>query len=213
MKDEATTLGVLCDRIMASVPEGFDLEIVFIDDGSKDKSWEVIESLVKLDPRRVRGIRFRHNCGKAAALTAGFRAARGQVVFTLDADLQDDPVEVPRMLAKLDEGYDIVSGWKRMRNDPWHKVFPSRIFNWLVSRVGGVRLHDHNCGFKCYRAEVTAELTLHGELHRLIPSLAAIKGFRTAEIPVLHHPRRQGLSKYGFSAICAVSWICSSSVS
>jgi Glycosyl transferase family 2 len=198
VNDEASTLGELCDRIVAAVGAGADLEIIFIDDGSKDKSWETIENLAKRDPGRVRGIRFRHNRGKAAALTAGFRAARGQVVFTLDADLQDDPAEIPHLLTKLNEGYDIVSGWKRVRHDPWHKVLPSRVFNCMLSRACGVPLHDHNCGFKCYRAEVTRELTLHGELHRLIPSLASIKGYRTAEIPVQHHPRRQGISKYGF---------------
>lgn len=198
VKDEAETIVELCDRIIAAAPEDSDIEILFIDDGSKDTSWTVIEDLAKRDPSRVRGLRFRHNSGKAAALTAGFRAARGTIVFTLDADLQDDPVEIPRMLQKLNEGYDIVSGWKRVRNDPWHKVIPSRIFNWMLSRVSGVHLHDHNCGFKCYRSEVTRELTLHGELHRMVPSLAAIKGFRSTEVPVVHHPRRHGVSKYGF---------------
>ncbi len=198
VKDEASTLGELCDRIVAAVDPGADLEIILIDDGSQDDSWDVIEALATRDPSRVRGVRFRHNRGKAAALTAGFRAARGQVVFTLDADLQDDPAEIPHMLAKLNEGYDIVSGWKRVRHDPWHKVLPSRVFNFMLSRACSVPLHDHNCGFKCYRAEVTRELTLHGELHRLIPSLASIKGYRTAEIPVQHHPRRKGVSKYGF---------------
>ena len=146
----------------------------------------------------VRGIRFRRNSGKASALTAGFRAAQGDVVFTLDADLQDDPQEIPRFLDKLEEGYDIVSGWKKVRHDPWHKVLPSRVFNAMLSKVCKVKLHDHNCGFKCYRADVTRDLTLHGELHRMIPSLGAIKGFRSAEIPVQHHPREHGQSKYGF---------------
>ncbi len=198
IKDEIATLRELRDRIIANTPLGWTVEIIFIDDGSKDGSWEEIERLTGTRAARVRGIRFRYNRGKAAALTAGFRAATGDIVFTMDGDLQDDPVEIPAMLAKLDEGYDVVSGWKKVRRDPWHKVFPSRVFNWMLSRVCGVALHDHNCGYKCYRAEVTRELTLHGELHRMIPSIAAMLGYCTAEIPVQHNPRRHGKSKYGF---------------
>jgi glycosyltransferase involved in cell wall biosynthesis len=198
VKDEAATLRELRDRILAMVPVGCDVEIIFIDDGSSDNSWQTIRKLTDTTSAHVRGLRFRRNQGKAAALTAGFRAATGEVVFTMDADLQDDPAEICAMLEKLDEGYDIVSGWKKVRHDPWHKVLPSRVFNWMVSRVCGVPLHDHNCGFKCYRGEVTRRLTLHGELHRMIPSLAKIDGFRTAEVPVRHHPRRHGQSKYGF---------------
>jgi glycosyltransferase involved in cell wall biosynthesis len=198
VKDEAATLRELRDRIIEMVPVSRDIEIIFIDDGSSDNSWETIRKLSETASAHVRGLRFRRNQGKAAALTAGFRAATGEVVFTMDADLQDDPAEICAMLEKLDEGYDIVSGWKKVRHDPWHKVLPSRVFNWMVSRVCGVPLHDHNCGFKCYRGEVVRRLTLHGELHRMIPSLAAIDGFRTAELPVRHHPRRHGSSKYGF---------------
>lgn len=147
-----------------------------------------------------RGIRFRRNFGKAAALQAGFQAARGERVVTLDADLQDDPREIPRLLALL-EGQprlDLVSGWKRVRHDPWHKVGPSRVFNYLVSRLTGVWLHDHNCGMKCYRREVLAELRLYGELHRFIPVLAAARGFRVGELAIAHRPRRFGHSKYGW---------------
>jgi dolichol-phosphate mannosyltransferase len=146
----------------------------------------------------VRGLRFRRNAGKAAALTAGFRASSGRIIFTMDADLQDDPKEVHRFLAKLDEGYDLVSGWKRVRHDPWHKVLPSRVFNWMLSTLSRTRLHDHNCGFKCYRAVVPKGMTLYGEMHRMIPALAAIEGYSAAELEVEHHPRRHGGSKYGF---------------
>ena len=198
VKDEAKTLDELCQRIIQESPSRYDVEIIFIDDGSTDESWKVIKDLTQLQTASVRGIRFRRNAGKAAALTAGFRAAHGQIVFTMDADLQDDPTEIPRMLAKLEEGYDIVSGWKKVRHDPWHKVLPSRVFNWTLSRVCGVRLHDHNCGFKCYRSEVTSRLKLHGELHRMVPSVAAILGYRTTEIVVQHHARKEGKSKYGF---------------
>ena len=191
---------------------GLDLEVLFVDDGSTDGSWKVIAGLARGHPE-VRGVRFRRNFGKAAALSAGFRAARGGVVLTLDSDLQDDPAEIPRFLAALDHGtpagrgnngvgtgvgtLDVVSGWKRVRHDPWHKVLPSRVFNALVSGLTGVSLHDHNCGMKCYRAEVFHEVRLYGELHRFIPVLAAARGFRVGEIAVNHRPRRFGRSKYG----------------
>jgi dolichol-phosphate mannosyltransferase len=171
--------------------------MIFVDDGSTDGSWEAIRTFAASDPR-VRAIRFRRNFGKAAALDAGFRAARGQQVITLDADLQDDPHEIPRLLEKLGQGYDVVSGWKKKRNDPWHKVLPSRAFNWLVSRLTRVRLHDHNCGLKCYRREIFDEVRLYGELHRFVPVLAHARGFRVAEIEVNHRPRRFGRSKYGW---------------
>jgi glycosyltransferase involved in cell wall biosynthesis len=180
---------------------GYDLEIIFIDDGSKDGSWRTIERLAKEDSR-VRGIRFRRNFGKAAALSAGFEEARGEFVFTLDADLQDDPHEIPRFLAAIDEhGLDVVSGWKKVRRDPWHKVGPSRIFNWLVGVLTGVRLHDHNCGFKCYRREVLGEVRIYGDLHRFVPVLAAARGWEIGEIVVNHRPRKFGHSKYGVGRI------------
>ncbi len=143
------------------------------------------------------GLRFRRNFGKAAALGAGFESAHGELVMTLDADLQDDPREIPRFLTAIATGLDVVSGWKRVRHDPWHKVFPSRVFNWLVSRLTGVSLHDHNCGMKCYRREVFREVRLYGELHRFVPVLAAARGFRVGEITIAHRPRRYGRSKYG----------------
>jgi glycosyltransferase involved in cell wall biosynthesis len=175
---------------------GLEVEIVFVSDGSTDKSWDTIRDLAAKDSR-VRGIRFRRNFGKAAALSAGFEAARGDIVMTLDADLQDDPKEIPQFLKAMDEGKDVISGWKRVRHDPWHKVFPSRVFNGMVSRLTGVWLHDHNCGFKCYRAEVFREVRLYGELHRFIPVLASARGFRIGEIEIDHRPRKFGQSKYG----------------
>jgi len=180
--------------------EGYDLEIVFVDDGSSDSSWEVIEALVAEDPR-VRGVRFRANFGKAAALDAGFTAATGEIVFTLDADLQDDPKEMPRFLEKMEEGFDVVSGWKKKRYDPWHKVGPSRVFNAMVSKLTGVKLHDHNCGFKCYRGEIFEEVNLYGELHRFVPVLAAARGWKVSEIVVDHRARKFGQSKYGVRRI------------
>lgn len=177
--------------------QGYELEIIFIDDGSNDGSWETIERLAAQD-ERIRGIRFRRNFGKAAALTAGFSEARGEYVLTLDADLQDDPAEIPNFLSQMEQGFDCVSGWKKVRHDPWHKVGPSRIFNWLVGRMTGVKLHDHNCGFKCYRREIFDEVRLYGEMHRFVPVLAAARGWRVGEIVVQHRARKFGQSKYGF---------------
>ncbi|MCE9546535.1 MAG: glycosyltransferase family 2 protein [Planctomycetia bacterium] len=195
--DEAESLAELHRELSAvAADHHYDLEIIFVDDGSRDATWSVIRQLAAGDPR-VHGIRMRRNFGKAAALSAGFRAARGDLVMTLDADLQDDPAGIPRFLAKLDEGYDVISGWKQVRHDPWHKVYPSRVFNWLASRSTGVTLHDHNCGMKCYRREALAELRLYGEMHRFVPVLAAARGFRVGEISIEHRPRIHGKSKYG----------------
>lgn len=178
---------------------GLDYEILLIDDGSRDNSWKVISELSNLDSR-IRAVRFRRNFGKAAGLQTGFQMVRGDLVFTMDADLQDDPVEIPRFLDKLQkDNLDIVSGWKRKRYDPWHKVGPSRIFNTMVSRLTGCHLHDHNCGFKLYRGEVVRNIQLYGELHRFVPVLAASQGFRVGEIEVHHRPRNFGHSKYGWN--------------
>ncbi|MHC5538336.1 glycosyltransferase family 2 protein [Singulisphaera rosea] len=183
------------DAVVASRGIGA-AEFILIDDGSRDGSWKVITTLAGIDPR-VQGIRFRRNFGKAAALTAGFERARGEVILTLDGDLQDDPAEIPRFLERLEQGFDVVSGWKKTRHDPWHKVFPSRIFNRLVSSMTGCWLHDHNCGFKAYRREVLGEVGIYGELHRFVPVLAHARGFRVGEIEVRHRARRFGSSKYG----------------
>jgi glycosyltransferase involved in cell wall biosynthesis len=198
--DEEASLAALYDELAAVFAESVKepAEFVFVDDGSRDGSWAVLVSLAQRDPR-VRAIRFRRNFGKAAALTAGFEVCRGELVFTLDGDLQDDPAEIPRFLAALGAGYDVVSGWKKTRHDPWHKVYPSRIFNWMVSGVSGCRLHDHNCGFKLYRIDALREVGIYGELHRFIPVLAHSRGFRVTEVEVRHRSRRHGVSKYGFS--------------
>jgi glycosyltransferase involved in cell wall biosynthesis len=196
--NEAESLVTLHAELDAVAREhDYLLDMVFVDDGSTDGSWDVIERLAEQDPR-VRGIRFRRNFGKAAALSAGFDAARGELVMTLDADLQDDPSEIPRFLEEMEKNLDVVSGWKQVRHDPWHKVGPSRIFNGLVSTLTGVRLHDHNCGFKCYRREIFEEVRLYGELHRFVPVLAAARGWKVGEIVINHRPRKHGKSKYGF---------------
>jgi glycosyltransferase involved in cell wall biosynthesis len=195
--NEQESLAALHGEIEAIARKAsLDLEVLFIDDGSSDGSWTIIAGLAA-QHAWVHGIRFRRNFGKAAALSAGFHAARGDIILTLDADLQDDPAEIPRFLAALSEQHDVISGWKRRRLDPWHKVLPSRVFNAMVSWTFGVRLHDHNCGMKCYRAAVFREVRLYGELHRFIPVLAAARGFRVAEIEINHRPRRFGHSKYG----------------
>jgi len=173
-----------------------DAEIIFVDDGSSDGAWQIVNDLASQDAR-VRGIRFRRNFGKAAALSAGLQAASGEILCMLDADLQDDPAEIPAFLAKLAEGFDVVNGWKRRRHDPWHKVYPSRVFNYLVGRLTGLPLHDHNCGLKCFRREVVDEIRLYGELHRFIPVLAHARGFKVTELEVHHRPRKFGHSKYG----------------
>lgn len=182
------------------LPSAPEVEWIFVDDGSRDGTWDEVRKVAAGDPR-VKGIRFRRNFGKAAALMAGFRAAKGNIVFTMDGDLQDDPAEVPRFLAKLDEGdgLDVISGWKKRRHDPWHKVYPSRVFNAMVSGLTGCKLHDHNCGYKVYRAEVLREVEIYGELHRFIPVLAHARGFRVGEIEVNHRARKFGQSKYGVS--------------
>ena len=169
-------------------------EIVYVDDGSRDGTDRIICELAG-DPR-VRGLSFRRNFGKSAALAVGFRLARGAMVATLDADLQDDPAELPRLIAAL-EGHDLVSGWKRSRRDPISKTVPSRLFNAVTSAVSGLRLHDFNCGFKVYRREVVEAIEVYGELHRFIPALAHWAGFRVGEIPVHHRARKYGRSKFG----------------
>jgi len=171
------------------------LEVIFVDDGSSDGSWNIIREMSVADDR-VRGIRLRKNFGKAAALQAGFESAKGSIVLTMDADLQDDPHEIPRFLEQIRKGSDVVSGWKKVRHDPWHKVYPSRVFNWMVGWLVGLHLHDHNCGMKAYRAEVLNEIALYGELHRFVPILASSRGFKVSELVINHRPRQFGRSKY-----------------
>ena len=179
---------------------GKTYEIIFVDDGSTDKSFEILSDLHESDDC-VEVIRFRRNFGKAAALQAGITDATGEIIVTMDADLQDSPKEIPRFLAELDSGLDIVSGWKKMRYDPLHKTAPSKLFNWVTSWVSGIDIHDFNCGFKAYRREVFDHIKLYGELHRYIPVLAGWKGFRVGEIVVEHHPRTSGQSKYGIERL------------
>jgi glycosyltransferase involved in cell wall biosynthesis len=199
--NEEGNLPELYDRLTDSLARiGLPYEIIIVDDGSRDASWEIIQRLNARDPRVI-GIRHRKNFGKAQALSLGFATARGDVIITMDGDLQDDPAELQNFLDKLDHGYDLVSGWKRRRRDPLGKTFPSKLFNWTVRKASGVQLHDFNCGFKAYRHEVTDSIRLYGELHRFTPVLAAAEGFRIGELPVVHHPRRWGSSKYGWSRL------------
>jgi dolichol-phosphate mannosyltransferase len=199
--NEAESLEALhAELIAVGERERYELDIIFIDDGSRDDSWKIIRRLAEKDSR-VRGIRFRRNFGKAAALSEGFSQARGELVMTLDADLQDDPHEIPHFLQEMKKDLDVVSGWKRVRHDPWHKVYPSRVFNAMVSRLTGVKLHDHNCGMKCYRREIFDEVQLYGELHRFVPVLAASRGYRVGEIEIAHRARKFGRSKYGVGRI------------
>ncbi|MEO8029746.1 MAG: glycosyltransferase family 2 protein [Gemmatimonadota bacterium] len=198
--DERGTLEQLHGELTTVLNEvARDYELIFIDDGSSDGSGELLLALEDRDPH-VRVFRFRANQGKAAGLNVGFAAATGEIVITMDADLQDRPAEVPRLIAAL-EGFDLVSGWKRIRHDPLGKTLPSRFFNWVTGKVSGVPLHDFNCGLKAYRREVVKELDLYGEMHRFIPVLAAQRGFRSTEIPVEHAPRVWGKSKYGVSRL------------
>ena len=196
--NEEGSLAALYEAVAQSVESlPLEFEVIFIDDGSTDRSPSILHDLYRQDPEHVRVIQFRRNFGKMAAMTAGFARARGEIIVTLDADLQDDPGELPKLLAKLDEGYDLVVAWRANRNDPASKRWPSKLANFMVSHLTSVELHDVNCGFKVYRREVLQDLKLYGELHRYIPVLAHWQGYRVAEVPVTHHPRRFGRSKYG----------------
>ena len=175
---------------------GKNYEIIFIDDGSRDKSNDIVQRLKQQD-KAVRLITFRRNQGKSAALAIGFHEAQGEYVVTMDADLQDDPAEIPNLINKLEQGYDLVSGWKQIRHDPLSKRIPSKIFNGMTGLLSGIPLHDFNCGLKIYRRETAAELPVYGERHRFLPVLAHMHGFKVSEIPVQHHPRRHGKTKFG----------------
>jgi len=195
--NEAQSLEELCSRLtrtLATLTERF--ELIFVDDGSTDSSFAVLQSLHQRDSR-VKAIRFRRNFGKSTALSAGFKKAKGSIIVTLDADLQDLPEEIPTLLNRLEQGYDLVSGWKKKRKDSPIRKIASRLFNRVTAFFTGVRLHDFNCGLKCYRRELVDELALYGELHRYIPAIANWKGFRVGEVKVGHHPRKHGESKFG----------------
>ncbi len=193
--NEADSLKQLYHEIKTNLGT-HEAEIIFIDDGSTDASFQIMAELAAND-KSVKVIKFRRNFGKAAALQKGFELATGEVVFTMDADLQDDPIEIPAFLAKLDEGFDLVSGWKKKRLDPLHKRLPSKLFNSVTAHTFKLKLKDYNCGFKAYRKTLVKELSLYGEMHRYIPALAHSLGYKVGEIPVQHRARKYGKSKYG----------------
>ena len=197
LRDEEQSVEPLLHELAGALdPLGEPWEVVFVDDGSADGTFARLSRLHDLHDN-VRVVRLRRNFGKAAALAAGFAESTGEIVVTIDGDRQDDPAEIPRLLAKLDEGFDLVSGWKTHRRDPLSRRILSRVFNAVAGRMSGVRLHDLNCGLKAYRAEVVHGLRLYGELHRYIPVLAHYRGFRVAEVPVNHRQREHGRSRYG----------------
>lgn len=195
--NERESLAELHRRILAAVEPLGTFELIYIDDGSTDESFDLIRERFSSD-RRIRAVQFRRNLGKAAALAEGFRRVRGQIVVTIDADLQDEPTEIAKLVKQLDDGFDLVTGWKERRHDPWTKTFPSRIFNGIARSLFRVRLHDLNSGLKVMRAEVVRSIDVYGEFHRFIPILAHLKGFRVTELPVTHHERKYGQSKYGW---------------
>lgn len=196
-KNEEGSVLKLYEEIVSVVKEiGSSYEIIFIDDGSTDNTLKVLRKLHSKD-KNVLVVSFRGNFGKSAALQVGFEQAKGDIIFTLDADLQDNPIEIPKFLKKLDEGFELVSGWKKNRHDPWHKVIPSRILNWATGFLTGVKLHDINCGFKVYKKSVLEQINLYGEQYRFIPILAAKQNFKVAEIIVEHRAREHGKSKFG----------------
>lgn len=209
--NEQDSIRQLCDEIIANTlgsdsqeqrdqsPQlchASDLEIVFIDDGSRDNTFEVLSSIARQN-HFVKIVKFRRNFGKSAALQYGFDLVSGDLVFTMDGDLQDDPAEIGNFIKQINQGYDLVSGWKKNRQDPFHKRLPSKLFNYVTSRVFRLKLRDYNCGFKLYRRSLIKELCLYGEMHRYIPALAQALGYRISEIPICHRARKYGKSKYG----------------
>jgi glycosyltransferase involved in cell wall biosynthesis len=198
--NEAESLAELARRVGAALDPVCRYELIFVDDGSTDDSWQRIQALHATNPN-VRGVCLRGNFGKAMALTAGFRVARAPVLMMMDADLQDDPGDLPRFLDKLHEGFDVVVGWKVKRQDPLNRRLLSRLFNRTVSWLTHVELHDMNCGFKAYRREVIETVPIYGDMFRFIPALAAAQGFRISEIPITHHSRKYGRSRYGLERV------------
>jgi glycosyltransferase involved in cell wall biosynthesis len=197
--EEQESLPILADRIFEiAARHDFGLhEVIFVDDGSRDGSWAVMKALAEARPQ-VMAVRLRRNFGKATALNVGIEASSGEIIVTMDADLQDDPYELPRLIETMTSGYDLVSGWRERRNDPLSKTWPSWLYNKVTSLLSGIELHDFNCGYKAYRREVFDSVDLYGEMHRYVPVLAHSLGFKVGEIPVEHHARPYGRSKYGF---------------
>lgn len=196
--NEVENLPHLIEAIATSLSgTGLSYELICVDDGSKDGSAELLKQQAHTHPH-LRAIILRRNYGQTAAMAAGFKHARGRTIVTLDGDLQNDPADIPMLLAKLDEGYDLVTGWRKNRQDATlTRLLPSKIANWLIRQITGVHVHDYGCSLKAYRAEVVADMNLYGELHRFLPALAFIEGARITELPVRHHARRHGRSKYG----------------
>jgi glycosyltransferase involved in cell wall biosynthesis len=196
--NEQDSLAELMTSISSQLKSlNLNYEIIFVDDGSDDGSLRVLKSLHGQYPQ-IKILSFRKNYGKSAALSQGFKIAAGSIVITMDADLQDDPAEIPRLIDLINSGYDMVSGWKKKRHDPWRKTIPSKFFNFTTARLSGIKIHDFNCGLKAYRQEVIKDIPVYGELHRYLPVLAHRKGYSVGELVVQHHPRKYGSTKYGF---------------
>lgn len=196
--NEEENIPILYDKLKKVLGSlGEDYEIIFIDDGSTDRTPEILKDLAQKD-KKIKVIRFRRNYGQTAAIYAGFEHANGEVIITMDADLQNDPEDIPKLLDKMREGYDIVSGWRKNRKDPFlSRKLPSKIANWIISKVTGVKLHDYGCTLKAYRADIAKRYRLYGDMHRFLPALAKRFGAKITEMPVKHHPRLYGKSKYG----------------
>jgi len=203
--NEEENLELLHEKLDSSLKSlGLQYEILYVDDGSKDRSFEVLTGIAARD-EHARVIRFRRNFGQTAAMSAGMEHARGEIIIPMDADLQNDPADIPRLLEQMNNGFDVVSGWRKKRQDHiWRKI-PSQIANGLISRVTGVELHDYGCSLKAYRASILRDVALYGEMHRFIPAYAAMAGAKVTEIVVDHHPRLHGQSKYGMGRIVKVA--------
>ena len=204
--NEQENLGPLHEKVTAAMASlGRSYEVIYVDDGSTDRSYEMLRAIAADDPR-VKVVRFRRNYGQTAAMAAGIHAASGEILIPMDADMQNDPADIENLLSKLEEGYDVVSGWRKDRKDnSFTRTLPSRVANWLISTISGVHLHDYGCSLKAYRREVLKDVQLYGEMHRFIPIYASWAGASVAEIPVTHHPRVHGQSKYGLNRILKVA--------
>ena len=204
--NEEENVGLMHEAIVKSTQDlGCEVEIVFVNDGSRDKTFEIAQTLPRQVGRvRLRVVQFRRNYGQTAAMAAGIEHARGRVLITMDGDLQNDPADIPLFLNKIDEGYDLVVGWRFNRQDHWSRVVPSKVANWLIGKATGVPIKDNGCSLKAYRAELIKQIPLYSEMHRFIPAMSSLAGARIAEIKVRHHARRFGSSKYGFSRIYKV---------